>query len=164
MGRAITAVILGTALLLGASAQAAFEPRTFKSPEIERDYKNLIQVLRCLVCQNQNIAESEADLAKDLRDQVYTMLNEGKTDEDVIAYLTARYGDFVLYQPPLKPTTVLLWSGPFLLGVGGLAFLLIQLRRRRRSAAEDGEVTLSAEEQARAARLLGTTRAESGGG
>jgi cytochrome c-type biogenesis protein CcmH len=95
--------------------------------------------LRCLVCQNQTIADSHADLAVDLRNQVRDMLRQGKTDREIIDYMTARYGDFVLYRPPVKPTTMLLWFGPAVLLLGGLTTLVLVLRRRSRMADEDFE-------------------------
>lgn len=92
--------------------------------------------LRCLVCQNQTIADSNADLAKDLRRQIREMLVAGKTDREVLDFMTQRYGDFVLYRPPFNPATALLWAGPALLAVGGGAALLWSLRRRSRLAAD----------------------------
>ena len=92
--------------------------------------------LRCLVCQNQTIADSHADLAVDLRRQVREQLKEGKSDREIIDYMTARYGDFVLYRPPFKTSTALLWLGPALLLVGGFVVLLIVLGRRGRMAAD----------------------------
>ncbi|WP_419420651.1 cytochrome c-type biogenesis protein [Legionella sp. D16C41] len=77
-------------------------------------FEHLLKELRCLVCQNQDLADSNASLAKDLRDQVYTMVNEGKSDTEIINYLTSRYGDFILFNPPVKGVTVLLWYGPIL--------------------------------------------------
>ena len=91
--------------------------------------------LRCLVCQNQTIADSHADLAVDLRNQIREMLRQGQSERQIIDYMTARYGDFVLYRPPLKVNTALLWFGPALLLVGGLATLFIVLRRRSRLGA-----------------------------
>ncbi len=88
--------------------------------------------LRCLVCQNQTIADSNADLANDLRRQVRDMLRQGKSDQEVLDYMTARYGDFVLYRPPVKSTTLLLWAGPAALLVGGVLALVLVLRRRGR--------------------------------
>lgn len=96
-------------------------------------YQKMTQELRCLVCQNQNIADSDAPLAADLREQLRLQLADGRSDAEITDYLTARYGDFVLYRPPFKPTTWLLWLGPFgVLGIG----LLVALRfvRRRRTA------------------------------
>ena len=92
--------------------------------------------LRCLVCQNQTIADSHADLATDLRQQIRELLTAGKSDQDVRDYMTQRYGDFILYKPPVRPSTALLWFGPAVLGVAGLALLLSILRRRARMAPE----------------------------
>ena len=98
----------------------------------EARVQRLTAELRCLVCQNQTVADSTSDLANDLRREVRTMLARGASDKDVIDFMTARYGDFVLYRPPVKATTVLLWVGPALLLVGGLSALVMLLRRRSR--------------------------------
>ena len=111
----------------------------------------LSEKLRCLVCQNQTIADSNAELAQDLRRQIHEQIAAGKSDDQIVDYMVARYGDFVLYQPPVKATTMLLWAGPallLLLGVFGLARVL----RGRRAEAEAPPLT--AEEHERAARLL----------
>jgi len=108
--------------------------------------------LRCLVCQNQSLADSNADLALDLKNQVREQIEQGASDRQVIAFMTERYGDFVLYRPPLKATTLLLWFGPVLLFAGGLIALFMRLRRRAQTLAAP---VLSAEERARAAALLG---------
>src|SRR5258705_9712591 len=89
-------------------------------PVIEKRLMKLSQELRCLVCQNETLADSRADLAEDLRREIREQMKAGKTDQEIIAFLTQRYGDFVLYRPPVKPTTYLLWFGPFLLLIGGL--------------------------------------------
>ncbi len=103
-------------------------------PALEARVMALAVELRCLVCQNQTIADSHADLAVDLRRQIRTMLLAGKSDDQIRRYMTDRYGDFVLYKPPLKATTVLLWTGPPLLLLGALAALFLALRRRQRAA------------------------------
>ena len=95
--------------------------------------------LRCLVCQNQTIADSHAELAVDLRAQVREMLQAGKTDQQITEYMTARYGDFVLYRPPFKPATALLWIGPAAMVLIGLGALFVVLRRRSRLAADQFE-------------------------
>jgi cytochrome c-type biogenesis protein CcmH len=119
--------------------------------EVEKRLVYISEELRCLVCQNETIAGSQADLAKDLRREIRIMIAEGKTDEAILDFMVERYGDFVRYRPPMKPTTVLLWVGPFLLLTGGVAALLVFLRRRgRESAAPE----LSEEERRRAAALL----------
>lgn len=102
----------------------------FEDPAREERYRNLIHELRCMVCQNQSIAESNADLAKDLRVQVEEMIKAGRTDEEILAYMTERYGDFIRYRPPMNPRTWLLWGGPALLLIVGLVFLIPALRRR----------------------------------
>ena len=118
-------------------------------PALEKRVRDLSSELRCLVCQNQTLADSNAPLAVDLRNQVREQLKSGKSERDVIDFLVARYGDFVLYRPPLQANTVLLWLGPFLLLVAGLALLVWRLRRRRVPEPE-----LSAVDRERAARLL----------
>ena len=130
----LAAVVLAGGATANGTAQAAsvFEPRGFTSPEHEERYHTLIDELRCLVCQNQTIAESNADLASDLRREVHRMVEEGRSAEEVAGFMVARYGDFVLYRPPLQGGTVPLWAGPFLLVALGLAAVAVHLRRRRR--------------------------------
>ncbi len=108
-------------------------------PVLEARVMRLSGELRCLVCQNETIAASHADLAVDLRNQVRDMLRQGKSEADVMRYMTDRYGDFVLYRPPLKSTTVVLWYGPAALLVAGLVSLWWMLRRRNRLAADQFE-------------------------
>jgi cytochrome c-type biogenesis protein CcmH len=119
-------------------------------PVLEKRVMALAEELRCLVCQNQTLAESNAPLAEDLRNQVRERMRKGESDREVVDFLVERYGDFVLYRPPLKATTVLLWFGPLLLLVGGLAVLLRRVRRRRAA----GEAQLSDADRKRAAELL----------
>ncbi|MCF8149458.1 MAG: cytochrome c-type biogenesis protein CcmH [Sulfuritalea sp.] len=116
--------------------------------------KRLIEIseeLRCLVCQNETIAASQADLAQDLRREIRTLIGEGKSDKEILDFMVVRYGDFVLYRPPVKPTTWLLWGGPFLLLAAGVFALIRFLRRRAKEAAAPA---LSEEERRRAAALL----------
>jgi cytochrome c-type biogenesis protein CcmH len=134
---ALVAGLAGTAV-----AQPNEAPLTAADPVLEARVMKLAAELRCLVCQNQTIADSHADLAIDLRNQVREMLKKGQTDAQVIDYMTARYGDFVLYRPPVKSTTALLWFGPAVLLVGGLAVLITVLRRRSRLAADRFEPDL----------------------
>jgi cytochrome c-type biogenesis protein CcmH len=101
-------------------------------PALEARMMRISSELRCLVCQNQTIADSHAGLAVDLRQQVREMLQKGQSEQEIIAYMTARYGDFVLYRPPFKATTALLWIGPGVMVVAGLTILVIVLRRRSR--------------------------------
>jgi cytochrome c-type biogenesis protein CcmH len=133
-------VLLFLALAMPARAQDA---------DLERRAQALEKELRCLVCQNQTLAESNAPLAMDLRNQVRAQIAQGKSDREVIDWLVARYGDFVLYRPPLKATTLLLWGGPFLFLIGGFVLLVRFLRRRRVP-----EPQLSAADRSRAAKLL----------
>lgn len=140
------------ALVYAAAAGAVVEVHSFDDPANEQRYRHLIEELRCLVCQNQNLAESDADLAKDLRQQVYEQIQAGQSNDQIVDYMVARYGDFVLYRPPFKATTVLLWVGPFVILAGGVAVLLVHVRRRRKAA-----FPASAEELARARRLLDDT-------
>ncbi|MBK7135848.1 MAG: cytochrome c-type biogenesis protein CcmH [Rhodocyclales bacterium] len=118
---------------------------------VEKRMVAISEELRCLVCQNESLAGSQADLAKDLRREIREQIAQGKSDKEILDFMTGRYGDFVRYRPPLKGTTFLLWFGPFLLLVAGIAALAIILRRRGKRVAE---ATLSAEEQNRAEALL----------
>ena len=147
----ILALIAAIAIVTAtAHARSVFEPRGFSSPEHERLYHTLIDELRCLVCQNQTIAESNADLASDLRREVYRMVEEGQSSDEIAGFMVARYGDFVLYRPPLRGGTVLLWTGPFLLAAVGLTVLAVYLRRRRRTPA----VPLDTDERERLRRIF----------
>jgi len=125
-----------TCALASASALAAEALSASDNPVLEARVQKISSELRCLVCQNQTIADSHADLAVDLRRQVREMLQSGQTEQQVIDYMTARYGDFVLYRPPFKALTALLWVGPALMVVLGLGTLFVVLRRRSRLADE----------------------------
>lgn len=119
-----------------------------EDPVIEQRLVNLAEDLRCLVCQNESLAGSHAELAEDLRREIRTQMKAGKDDREVIAYLTERYGDFVLYRPPFKPVTYLLWLGPLLfLGIGGGAWVMTLRRRRTVQAAPVDEKKLAAAAQ-----------------
>lgn len=135
-------------LLVLLPLRAADVPLEFDSPVQEQRYQNLIEELRCLVCQNQNLADSHADLAQDLREEVYEMVLAGKTNEEIIDFLVARYGDFVLYRPPVKLSTWLLWFTPFVLLLTGI-FLVYRFARARVPQQQ-----LSAAEQSQLAQLL----------
>lgn len=103
------------------------------TPKQDAQFSHLLRELRCLVCQNQDLADSNAGLAKDLRDEVYKLVKEGNSDDEIVHYLTARYGDFILFKPPVKAVTALLWFGPALfLFLGLLIFWLTCLRRVRK--------------------------------
>lgn len=130
--RALAKAWLIVVLASNSLAYASIEARQFATPQQAQLYQTLIKELRCLVCQNQNLADSNADLAKDLRNKTRALVVAGKSRAAVVQFMTARYGDYVLYRPPLKTSTALLWFGPFLL----LAVaLLIALRRLNKPAA-----------------------------
>ncbi|MDQ1314529.1 MAG: cytochrome c-type biosis protein CcmH [Pseudomonadota bacterium] len=143
------------ALLLACSLPVLAEETASKQalpnaddPEIERRMVNLAEDLRCLVCQNESLAGSHAELAEDLRREIREQMKAGKDDTEVIAYLTERYGDFVLYRPPFKPVTWLLWLGPLVfLGIGGGAWYMTLRRRRAAEAVPSDEKKLAAAAQ-----------------
>jgi cytochrome c-type biogenesis protein CcmH len=139
-------VKLANAILLWLACALALA----QSPEAEKRVAALAHELRCLVCQNQTLADSNAPLAVDLRNQIREQLAAGKSESDVIDFMVARYGDFVLYRPPFKATTVLLWAGPLLLMLIGLAALYYRLRRKR----ADPGPELSDQDRLRAEALL----------
>ena len=152
MRQLIRGVLL--ALCLVGSAHAAIDTYEFKSGAERERYRTLVEELRCPKCQNQNIADSNAPIAMDLRREIYRMLEEGQSNEQITDYLVARYGDFVRYKPPVNAKTLLLWYGPIallVLGFGVLAFILI---RRRRGAGINASNTLSEADRARLATLL----------
>lgn len=118
----------------------AIEIRSFDDATKQQRYETLIKELRCLVCQNQSLADSDADLAKDLRDEVYQIIQKGDSEEQAISFLVARYGDFVLYRPPVNQTTLFLWIGPFVLLSLGVLFIW-------RKQSHSGGKALTSEEQ-----------------
>lgn len=147
MGKALLLTLL---VLLAGTAWGKEAAPAADDPQLEARTMAIASQLRCPVCQNQTIAESDADLAKDLRGQIREQLQRGQSESDVVAYMTARYGDFVLWRPPFKSTTLLLWLGPLLLVAVALIALFYRLARERGG----GEVELSEAEHARAALLL----------
>jgi cytochrome c-type biogenesis protein CcmH len=124
-------------------------------PALEERVMNLSKELRCLVCQNETLADSRADLAEDLRGQIREQMKAGKSDKEIVAYLTDRYGKFILYNPPIDPTTYLLWFGPFLLLLAGLFILFRYLKQRRELIVDQ---PLSSDERHRAENLLKADR------
>ena len=125
MYKFISKLILLIVVTFSLSTVAApIETFKFDSPETEKVFHKLSEELRCLVCQNQNIAESNADLAKDLRLEIYTMLSDGKSEDEIVDFMVQRYGDYVLYRPPFNPMTWLLWFGPAIVFAFGLVFVV----------------------------------------
>lgn len=129
----IVSVVLSFAL---PALAVQIEFHTFENPQRERLYLDLIAELRCVKCQNQNLAESNAELARDMREKTYAMITDGKSRDDVVNYMTARYGDFVLYKPPFKSKTLLLWIGPPILLFLSLFFLLRIVRNQSNQKTE----------------------------
>ncbi|TAK88077.1 MAG: cytochrome c-type biogenesis protein CcmH [Betaproteobacteria bacterium] len=144
------ALFLALLLLLSGSALGKEAAPAVADPQLEARAMAIAGQLRCPVCQNQTIAESDADLAKDVRNLIREQLRQGKTEEDIVGYMKARYGDFILWRPPFKSTTLLLWLGPLLLLAVALIGLFYRLARERKA----GEVELSEADHARAALLL----------
>jgi cytochrome c-type biogenesis protein CcmH len=142
----------GMATARAQGAQPPEAPTVAEDPALEKRVNEIGQELRCLVCQNQTIADSQAGLATDLKDQIREQLKAGRTPQQIVDFMVERYGDFVLYRPPLKATTVLLWVGPFLLLAAGIAGGVLVVRRRR-GLVTDPEQLTDAQRQ-KAAQLL----------
>ena len=136
----IRALLLALLLSAPAVVLAIDAERAFDDPAMQERYERLTRELRCLVCQNQTIADSNATLAQDLRREVRELMRDGKTDEEIHAFLTARYGDFVLYNPPVKPRTYLLWAAPGLLVVVGFGAAMAIVMRRAKAARENPDL------------------------
>lgn len=157
----MTRLLLGIALsvlaqvcvLPSVHADSATEAAIANDPVAEKRLAKLSEELRCLVCQNQNIADSNAELAQDLRREIRSMIKSGKSDKEIVDFMVARYGDFVLYRPPVQSNTLLLWGGPLALLVFGLLGLVRYQKRRARRIAEQDR-PLSADEARRAEALL----------
>ena len=152
--RALIAVFIFAAFFgsTAANASSTTEAALAADPVAEKRLQHLSEELRCLVCQNQTIADSNAELAQDLRREIRGMIKDGKTDKEIIDFMVVRYGDFVLYRPPVKGITLLLWGGPVALMLLGLVVLVRYLRRRAARITDDRP--LSADETSRADALL----------
>lgn len=144
------AVLLLLLLMVAAVAKDA-APAAGDDPAVEMRLTNLSKELRCLVCQNETLADSQAGLAEDLRREIREQIKAGKSDQEIISFLTQRYGQFILYRPQVTPTTYLLWFGPFVLLIAGLVILFRYIRQRRDTISEK---PLTTEERRRAAELL----------
>ena len=141
-----------TALLFSSMAFSAIDALNFSSPQQESDYHQLTQSLRCPQCQNNNIADSNATIAVDMRGKVFELLQEGKSKNDVVEYMVARYGNFVTYDPPMTASTLVLWIAPLLLVLLGVVFLL--RRKPKAQSAVKSQDVLTDEDNARLAELL----------
>jgi cytochrome c-type biogenesis protein CcmH len=124
-----------------------------EDPVVEQRLIAISEEMRCLVCQNESLAGSRAELAQDLRRELRELIRAGKSDAEIKDFMVSRYGDFVLYRPPVKPTTWLLWGGPFVLMIGGVIALLVYLRRRGQAVA-GGDAALSDDDRNRVQALL----------
>ena len=135
------AVMLALPALAQGPRDESREPLVFDSPEAEERYNDLILELRCLVCQNQNLADSDAPLAQQLRREIFGMLEQGQTNEEITGFMVDRYGDFVLYKPPVQSNTLVLWAFPgLMLLIGGIVvFLSVRNRSRKLAAAKQGD-------------------------
>ncbi|MEZ5501865.1 MAG: cytochrome c-type biogenesis protein [Halioglobus sp.] len=140
-------------LVIAGQARALIETYDFSSPELEARYQTLSEELRCPKCQNQNIADSNAPIAQDLRKLLHEQLEQGASDDEILDYMVARYGEFVRYRPRFGGATAILWLAPMLLLLAGIAIVVVMLRVRAR-ATRSGAVALSAQEQARLQSLL----------
>ena len=145
--RMLIACLLSVFLLN--TSQAAIDVYDFKTPAEEQRFQALIGELRCPKCQNQNLAGSEAPIAKDLKDRTYQLMQEGKSDNEIRDYMIDRYGDFISYKPPVRSTTYLLWFGPFILLVTVILVIVVRRRQTKPDAS-----ALTPEESARLAALL----------
>ena len=149
-------IVLALCLLpvaIPVQAGVTLEAFKFDTKAEEQHFKDLIEELRCLVCQNQSLADSDAELAHDLRAEVYDMIQAGKSDDEIVEFLVARYGDFVLYNPPVKPANYLIWFGPFVLLLVAAFLLLRAIRRQKRNAVTD----ITPEQRAKLDAVLGNT-------
>ena len=147
----VTALLLSFAISGIGFAQSNAAPSVSDNPALEKRVLEVSNELRCLVCQNQTIADSNADLAVDLKNQVRQQLSEGRSKQEILKYMTERYGDFVLYKPPFNAATLMLWVGPFLLMLLGLIVLVRQIKQRKQELSKE---TFSAQEIERARQLL----------
>jgi len=127
-------LLLGVLVFAGTVAAQAIDPLPFKNHAEEVRFQALTRELRCLVCQNENLADSNADLARDLRHEVFELMQSGKSDDEIKQYLVDRYSDFVLYDPPVKSNTLLLWFGPLAILLAGAVVVVVTVRRRSRVA------------------------------
>lgn len=157
--------LFGGLLLWMAAAHAVVETYQFSDAATERRYHQFIEELRCPKCQNQNLAGSNAPIAEDLRRQLHDLLEQGRSDREIIDFMVARYGDFVLYKPRFNAETAVLWFAPVgFLMLGAIVILLIYRNQQNRAAVETDDAPLSTEEQEKLQALLKDTGSEQHGG
>ncbi len=149
-------------ILLPLSVGAAIDTYEFKDEETRQRFRQLTFELRCPKCQNQNLQDSNSPIAADLRDEVYKMLQAGNNNDEIVDFMVARYGEFVLYKPPVNQMTYVLWYGPFVLVVIGIGVILLLSRKRKKQPQEEGtevqsdpEVSLNTDEAERLKKILG---------
>ncbi len=152
MKRTIRFMLILSMMLPVSTLYAADDPDEFNNPILKERYYSLLEEIRCLVCQNQTLADSHADLAQDLRNEIYKMVIAGEQDEQIIQFLVERYGDFVLYRPPLKENTWLLWLGPFSFLIIAIVVAIILIRKQSNSDAV--KTNISEDQQQRLAEIL----------
>jgi cytochrome c-type biogenesis protein CcmH len=138
-------VFVAMLTFVGLAHAQAIEPMPFKDHAQELRFQHLTHQLRCPMCQNETLADSNAPIARDLRNQIFKLMQQGKSDDEIKQYLVARYSDYILYDPPLKPGTILLWFGPLLILLGGGAVVLVAIRKRKREGVETTTVGDSAD-------------------
>lgn len=151
--RLVRRLLIAALVLAASQALALVETYEFSSPELEARYQQLTEELRCPKCQNQNIADSNAPIAQDLRKQLHQQLEQGASDDEILDYMVARYGEFVRYRPRFGGASIVLWLAPVLLLLAAIVVLVVSLRGRANSG-PSGAAALSAEEQARLQALL----------
>ena len=149
MKRGLALLLLVLAVVSGWAKEAA---PLADDPAVERRLISIAEEMRCLVCQNESLAASRADLAVDLRKELREQIRQGRSDDEIRDFMVSRYGEFVLYRPRVEPLTWLLWAGPFTVMIGGIVMLMMYVRRRSRAAAQ---ASLSPDEASRADALLG---------
>jgi cytochrome c-type biogenesis protein CcmH len=146
----ITGCLLLLACFAPFAVEAKIEAHSFENPQQEATYNKLVNELRCLVCQNQNLADSNAELAQDMRRKTYKMVVDGKNEKEIVDFMVSRYGDFVMYRPPLKSTTFLLWFGPLVLIIIAVMIVIVFMQKQKPRATE----AVSEQQQQRAHSLL----------
>ena len=150
-GRWILLVIL---FLTAGAPLAAIDVHEFNNDVERQRYQSFIDEMRCPKCQNQNLSGSDSPIAEDLRRELYAMIQDGRSDKEIVDFMVERYGDYILYRPRLTAATVMLWVGPAILFLAGLVILIIIVRQRRRDTLVAGPAALDTEEQTRLAALL----------